>query len=409
MTITNTLNNALSGLRANGKLAEITAGNLANALTPGYGRQSVILDAASVGGHGAGVRVAGVQRALDPELSGARRLADGDLAGQTAVFDGLRRLETAFGTSNDPGSLHRRIGTVETALRDLAETPEAPSRQQAAAEALSDLANKFRQISTETVRVRETADADIARKVDQVNSALKKIATLNRQIQIFDANGRETAPLIDERERLIDQVAQNVPIRETRRDDGTIEIRTQQGIPLADIRAQTITFAPTPTFGPGLTYDGGNGILSGLTVMGMDITPGGPGTQQIQGGALAGLFSVRDEIAPEAEARIDSLAADLIRRTAGSDPTVTAGNPGLFTDRQQAFDGVPVTGIAARIELNAAVDPFARGDPTLLRDGLESVIPRAASDPTLPRTLLDALRAPLDAGTAPATPGVSGH
>ena len=43
MSISSALNIALSGRTVTGKRAEITSGNLANALTDGYGRQSVSL------------------------------------------------------------------------------------------------------------------------------------------------------------------------------------------------------------------------------------------------------------------------------------------------------------------------------------------------------------------------------
>ena len=55
MSISSALNIALSGLTATGKRAEITSGNLANALTDGYGRQSVTLSSGVLGGFGNGV------------------------------------------------------------------------------------------------------------------------------------------------------------------------------------------------------------------------------------------------------------------------------------------------------------------------------------------------------------------
>jgi flagellar hook-associated protein 1 FlgK len=97
MSITSALNNALSGLNATSKLAEITAGNLANALTDGYGRQAVSLSGTVLEGHGTGVVVSGVDRAASPELTSARRIADGDMAGSQAEFDALVRLESSLG------------------------------------------------------------------------------------------------------------------------------------------------------------------------------------------------------------------------------------------------------------------------------------------------------------------------
>ncbi|MEO1603091.1 MAG: flagellar hook-associated protein FlgK, partial [Pseudomonadota bacterium] len=265
MSITNALNNALSGLRANGRLADVTAGNLANALTPGYGRQSVDLSSQITGTQGTGVKVDGISRALDPELSAARRLADGDLAERNAAFEGLTRLERSIGTVGDPGSLFQRLTEFEQALRQLGETPENAARQDAAANAAKDLADTFNRIGQDTVQLRAETDIEIGRTVDNLNTTLEEVARLNRQIQIAQAGGRNTAPLIDKREAEIDKVAQVIPIRQTVRQDGVIELMTREGIGLVDIRAQKVEYAVTPVYEAGLSY-GAGGTLSGLTL-----------------------------------------------------------------------------------------------------------------------------------------------
>jgi flagellar hook-associated protein 1 FlgK len=396
MSISSALQNALSGLTATSKLAEITSGNLANALTDGYGRQVVTLTSQVTGGHGTGVAVAGVTRASSPELTSARRGADGELALGQAQFDALERLERSLGAVGRADSLSARITGFEGALRQLAETPELAPRQAAAAAAASDVAMKLNQISTESARVRQTADDEIARQVTEVNSALGKIAGLNRQIQVFGSSGRDTASLIDQRERLIDRVAAIVPIREQMRPDGVTELTTAQGLVLVNTRAQQIEFTPSPVITPAMRFDGGAGALGGLSLNGVDITPGGPGRQAVTGGALAGLFAVRDHIAPEFSDRADALAADLIGRLTapGLDPTLAPGDPGLFTDAGAAHDPANLAGLAGRIRLNAAADPRAGGDPALLRDGLGAADPGAAANGALPRAMLDALTAP---------------
>jgi len=395
MSITSTLQNALSGLTANAKLAEITSGNLANALTDGYARQSVTLTSAVTGSNGAGVAIASIDRASSPELTSARRIADGDLGGGQAELDAQVRLERSLGAAGADDSLAVRILTFESSLRQLAETPELSPRQNAAAAAAGDVAARLNQISTESVRVRQSADAEIARQVTEVNGALTKIARLNSQIQIFGASGRDTAGLIDQREQLIDRVASIVPIREQMRANGVVALTTAQGLNLVDTRAQQIEFTASPIITPAMRYDGGAGALGGLTLNGVDITPEGPGSQAVAGGALAGLFAVRDRIAPEFSDRADALAADLIGRLSapGLDPTLAPGDPGLFTDAGGAYDPLELAGLAGRIALNAAVDPRSGGDPSLLRDGLGAAAPGPAVNGTLPRAMLDALTA----------------
>lgn len=407
MSISSALSNALSGLTANSKLAEIASGNLANALTDGYGRQSVTLSTQVPGGQGNGVKVGPVTRALDPEMTATRRAADGALNAAQPEFDALNAIDQALGVAGGEDGLFDRVEALESALRQLADSPEQSSRQQAVAVAASDLAAKFNQISTQTATLRQTADAEIARQVETVNTALQKIAKLNRQIQIFTAGGRETASLVDQRERLVDQVAAIVPIRESRRDDGVLELRTAQGLQLADTRAQSITFTPTPVITAGQSFDNGAGALSGLRLNGVDITPGGSGTQVITSGALAGQFAVRDVIAPEFQAQIDALAADIVTRFADAslDPTVAAGAPGLFTDAGDVADTANLAGIAGRIAVNAAVDPDAGGEVTRLRDGLGAAVEGPVSRDTLPRALL----AVLTRRDATSVPGLSGN
>ncbi len=406
MSISSALNIALSGLTVTGKRTEITSGNLANALTEGYGRQSVSLSAAVLGGFGSGVAVVSVDRASSPELTSARRIADGDLAGGQAELDALVRLERSLGAAGGEDTLAARIIAFEGALRQLAETPELAPRQVAAATAAREIASRLNQISSEGTRLRQTADADIARQVNEVNGALTKIARLNRQIQIFASSGRDTASLIDLRERLIDRVASIVPIREQMRANGVVELTTAQGLVLVDTRAREIEFTPSPIITAPMRYDAGAGALFGLTLNGIDITPGGPGSQAIAGGALAGQFAIRDRIAPQVSDRADALAADLIGRLAatGLDPTLAPGSPGLFTDDGAAYDMANLVGLAGRIRLNAAVDPGAGGDPALMRDGLGATAPGPAANGALPRALLDALTA---IGSVTTVPGLS--
>jgi len=393
MSLSSALQNALTGLNATSKLAEITSGNLANALTDGYGRQIVTLSSAVIGGYGAGVAVAGVTRASSPELTSARRGADGELALGQARFDALEQLERSLGVLGDADSPPARTTSFEAALRQLAETPELAPRQAAAAATARDVAIKLNRISTESARIRRTSDDEITRQVTEVNGALGKIARLNRQIQIFASSGRDTASLIDQRERLIDRVASIVPIREQMRPDRVVELTTAEGLVLVNTRSQKIEFTPSPVITPAMRYDGGAGALDGLSLNGVDITPGGPGSQAVTGGSLTGLFAVRDRIVPEFSDRVDALAGDLIGRLAapGLDLTVASGDPGLFTDAGTAYDPSRLAGLAGRIQLNAAVDPTVGGNPALLRDGLGATTAGPAADGALPRAMLDAL------------------
>lgn len=401
MSISGALQSALSGLTANSRQLAVTSDNLANALTKGYGVREVGLT--SRGGAG-GVRVTDVSRALDPELTALRREADGAAAEAETRADGAARLATAFGElgGNVPG-LYDKAEAFQSALRALADTPESTPRQAALLDAATDLAEGFNDASDTAARLRAEADGEIGFLVNRVNLATAEVAELNRLIVRAEAGGRDTASLSDRRETLIDEIAATLPVRVYTQDNGAIELRTAEGALLVGARAREIAFTPTPTIGPEMVYDNGAGALSGLTVGTTNITPGSTGAQAVSGGALAGLFALRDEVVPAFTAGLDGAAAELATRLADPalDATLAPGDPGLFTDGGAALASPPAAGLAGRLAVNAAVDPDAGGALWRLRDGLGAAAEGPVSNDTVPRALAEAL-----ARAAPA-PGVA--
>jgi len=407
MSISSALQSAVSGLGANSRMLEVVSGNLANQLTEGYAARSVSLGSMA-GGLGGGVRVLSVDRAVDTELTALRRRADAEAARGGIMSDAATAIASALGETGEPGSLIDRLRRFETALGALADTPESAPRQEAAVAAAIDLTAGFVAMSEETVRLREGADGAIAREVEAINTALGEVARLNRQIQVFMATGRDTSALEDARERHVDRIAAAIPLRETRTDDGRIELRTEQGLTLVDSSARRLDFTPTPVITAPMSYAGGTGALSGLRLGDVDIAPGSGRAQALTDGALAGLFEVRDETLPRFQAQIDALAADLIARgdPGTADPTLGAGDPGLFTDAGAALDSAPLVGLAGRIAVNPSIDPAAGGLPSRLRDGLAAATPGPVGRDTLLRVLGDAFAARTDATSVP---GLSGE
>ena len=409
MSISSSIANALSGLSSNGRLAGVASNNLANALTKGYGRQSVDLGSNVLNGAGAGVQVNGVNRASAPDLTAARRDADGDAATLDPQAGALGRLGRSLGEATSEDGLFRRLETFESALRLFAESPEAEPRQIQTLDAARDLVAGLNDLSTEATTVRQNADAAISAQVGTVNRNVERIDELNAKITRLSAGGRDVASLIDERERLIDEVNAIIPVRVHAQANNTVHLTTSQGLYLLAEEPVELSFTRSPIITAPMTYvPGGGGALSALTLGSIDITPGGTHPQRVSTGALAGNFAVRDEIGVEFNARIDQFAADLIQRfeDPAVDPTLSAGDPGLFTDNGSALDLTTIEGLAGDIEVNALADPAQGGDPAKLRDGLQSAAPGPTGSDTIPRAMLDALTV---GRSAAAIPGVDGN
>ncbi|MFD0982126.1 flagellar hook-associated protein FlgK [Tropicimonas aquimaris] len=403
MSLSGSLSNALSGLTAASRAAEIVSSNVANAMTPGYQKRELVLSSNAVDGAGAGVQVDGVLRLVDERLVSDRRIAQAGLANATTEAAAWSQIETAIGLPTESGSIASKISAFDAALINATSRPDQTVRLDAAVEAASDLAIHIRSASSEVQQIRMNADADIASMVEQLNSDLEQIQTLNWQIFKMGNSGQDVSGLLDQRQALVDSIAEAIPVRQVARDGGQIALFTTGGTILLDGQAAEIGFTATRTITPDMTYDAGS--LSGLTLNGIPLDIGGT-YDPIAGGKLAAAFDIRDGIGVEAQTELDALARDLIERfqDPALDATLAVGDAGLFTDGNGAFDTSDEIGLAARIGINSAVDPDAGGESWRLRDGLEA----AASGDVGNSALLSALTDRLNESRATASGASAG-
>ncbi|RMF36108.1 MAG: flagellar hook-associated protein FlgK [Alphaproteobacteria bacterium] len=400
MSISTALSNAVSGLAAMSRAAELSSNNVANALTEGYSRRIGPLSAHVLDGHGHGVQMDLPLRVTDPRAVADRRRADAAEGEAAALDEGLARLARAYGDPGEAGSLADRALAFEAALGLARDTPESTNARAGLLDAAKSLAERLNRISTENQRLRMAADAAIARQVETVNTALQSIESINQEIRVRNATGREVAALEDERQKLVDQVNRIIPIRTASRQDGAIALYTGGGAVLVDGPAATLGFTATGVITADMTV--GSGALSQLTIDGNPVTVG-QGGGPVDGGTLGAAFALRDVTGPASNARIDALAADLMQRFEAVDTDGTGA--GLFTDAGSPYNAATQDGLAGRIAINAAADPDQGGALYRLRDGLSATAPGIAGDDTLLTAMTDAFTAQ---NPAPAGTGVSG-
>jgi flagellar hook-associated protein 1 FlgK len=407
MSLSHTLSNAVGGLTAASRLAEVVSSNVSNAMTDGYGRRQLDLNAASIGGRGAGVQIGGVTRVVDKGLIGDRRLADAAAAGAQAGVDMQAELEKIVGAPGQADALASRVTALEQSLVDAATDPASPLRLDAVLTRAQDLAGALNTASDNVQTLRTRADADIALQVDQLNTALERVEGLNGDITDSFNAGADPSGLMDQRQKIVDQISGIVPIRELARPDGRIALMTPDGEMLVDGPAKRFAFTPTPVITADMTHAGGG--LVGISVDGRAIAPDGLG--KLAGGSLGAAFTARDDTLVAAQDKLDSAAAHLIERMqdASVDPTLGPTDAGLFTDAGNPLDPTNTTGLAGRIEVNAAVDTARGGDTWRLRDGLRASAPGAAGDSSLLLATGSALSSDQPLGTGGPARSLAGH
>ncbi|MFD3188723.1 flagellar hook-associated protein FlgK [Sedimentitalea sp. HM32M-2] len=368
MSLSSALNSAMSGLTAASRASGVVSDNIANAMTPGYARRSLELASAVV--TGPGVRIVGIQRHSDPAMVANRREADADQGHAKAVADFQARFVTLVGSATDSNSINARVTEFENSLLFAASNPGSPQRLDAVAAAAGDLATAINDAAEGLRQMRTQADISIGVQVDRLNVALSDVKTLNVRIATTMNSGGDVSALMDQRQVLVDEINEIVPINLAERDRGQIALYTNGGAILLDGSAATLGFSTTNNTVPEMTVD--NGGLSGLEINGISVN-----MRAISGGTLAAGFEIRDDLAVSAQADLDAVARDLIERfeTASLDATTAPGDAGLFTDGGAAFDPLLEVGLSGRLSLNAVVDPAQGGDSWRLRAGLGAAGP----------------------------------
>lgn len=390
MSISLTLANALTGLAASSRSAQVVSSNVANATTEGYARREIELSARGVGGAGSGVRVDGITRVVDETLLREVRLSS---AANAEAEEGARFHQgavDALGEPQDPSSLTARLAELDRALLAATSRPESDARLNEVLHAMQGLAGKLNTATDAVQSLRQDADRAIAQEIDRLNMSLSQIADLNAQILRARGTDQDYPSLLDSRQRLVDEISGLVPVRVLERENDTVALYTMTGALLVDARPSTFGFEHSALITPDMTL--ASGALSGLTVDGRSLATSGD-YSPIAGGRLAGLFKTRDELAPRMQDDLDAFARDMITRF--QDPTLdtslTVTDPGVFTDQGAAFDPATVLGLAGRISVNVALDPNFGGEVWRLRDGLGAIAPGPVGDPAL----LSALQARL--------------
>ncbi|MBB1490253.1 flagellar hook-associated protein FlgK [Paracoccus sp. MC1854] len=394
MSLSNALTNAVSGLVAASRGTEVVASNLANAATPGYARRELQMAARPLVSGGGGVHVDGAVRMVQGAVLAQARLAGAETARAETLAGFHKSVSDAIGVPGEAGSLTTLLSQLDGALVAAAARPESEAGLSQAVSAARDLARAYNTLGAHVQDARSAADRAIGADVEALNSGLKRMAELNRQITVQMAGGKDSNALQDERQRIIDGLSLVVPLKELPREGGRVALFTAEGGVLLD----GFTPASLEFTAVGLVtadMSAGSPALGLLRLNGEPVPPGQMG--RFAGGRLAANFQIRDLDSPLAQARLDAAAADLHDRFAAVTPNPTAGAiaSGLFTD---AFSGAP--GLAQRIVVSAAVDPAAGGAVWRLRDGMGAAAPGPVGNADLLMRMQEAL------GGLRAAPGI---
>ncbi|WP_296640164.1 FlgK family flagellar hook-associated protein [Roseinatronobacter sp.] len=372
-------NTAMGGIRMTALGTRLVAENLANAEVDGYGVRSLVPSSLLVNN-----RNMPIQREVNPVVLGAARRAESAHLHTEIRHAGMVDLERTFGLPGESGSLNSLVTQLDSSLRQAASMPDSDAALHSVAQDAGRLVAKFNATESAIQSLRQQADDAVAVDINMLNSSLDRVAALNVEIQRQTLLGGNTHGLMDERQRVTSEIARIIPITEIPRDNDRIMLLAANGQILADLTHAEFGFTPSIGLVAGASLS--NGAASPVSLDGRPLAADSP---VLGSGRVGANLAIRDEIAPRAQTRLDTLAYDLLKRFSGpdADASLAPNALGMFT-----LDGVTTLpamadGLAGRMQLSARINPDTGEGLWRLRSGLNAAAPGPSLDPANLNTL----------------------
>lgn len=321
MSLTSSLNNAVSGLQANQTLMRVASSNIANANTEGYSKKTGELSAVILGGIGAGVNVDDIRRTVDNFLIKEANVQSSTVAKADAMTEFYSRLQDLFGTPEANSSIAGQLNELRTAFEELAVDPNLSVTQFTTVTAAKELTDSLNNLAVTLQEMRQEVDRQINDAVDIVNEQLVRLDKLNADIVRNKVIGSPTGDLEDQRDMALAAIAEQIDIKWFTKSNGAVYVMTGSDYTILDSDPYPINFSSPPGVSKQTVYPGG---FSAIEIEGSiaDVTP------FIKSGRVAALIELRDEVLVGLQEQIDqltSMTADEVNRAYNSTMPV----PGL--------------------------------------------------------------------------------
>jgi len=223
-----------SGVLAFQNALNATGDNVANADTPGFVRRRIVLATQPTGSggpfqraslSGAGVRTAALVRDVDALKANAARIASGDQARMGARLDWLQRLESLATTADVVG----RVGAFFDAATRLAAAPTQPAARAVFLDAAEDAAAAFAGHGRDLEQLEGDIRAEAKLSTLRVNDLAAALVKVNDQLRRGDKGDIAAAGLLDNRDRLLADLANEVRISVGEGERGVVEVKLGSG------------------------------------------------------------------------------------------------------------------------------------------------------------------------------------
>ena len=287
-------------IHAQQKGAHVTGQNIANANTQGYSRQIVHMKALippAVPGvmtpPGYGVAVSDIVRVRNEFYGDQLRKALTSQHYWETRKDTLTAIEVIF---QEPGdhSINAYLSEFFDAWQDVSVNPESQAARISLRSQADTLTGIVRDIDDRLKDYRTDVLKELEANIAQINSIARELTEMNEKIMTFQALGKKSNELLDERDLLLEELSQLIDVRVIEKTNGAVEV----------IAGGRILLHDNIHFPLRLEKDEKTGEVELFNSSNNRITP--------QGGEMKGLLQSYNEMIPKYQGYLDELVYNLV-------------------------------------------------------------------------------------------------
>ncbi len=287
------LGSAADALRTFEKALTVTQNNVSNALTPGFAKQSVYLEAVPFSpeqGLSGGVRVAQYESARQHYAERAVHVRQAFYGHSEQLAADLSRIEALFDVSGEAG-IPGALTALFTSFSAWSLSPNDTVARQTVIERARELADRFRETSRALTDSAFQSGTQIQNAVETVNSLVARVRELN-VLYRQDIRNRDDPSLDARLYATLEELAEYVDFTTLRDENGSVTLLLGGQSPLLVGEQQFEISADTAQ---------PQAVI--LDALGRDIT------HQVSEGRLAGMLEFRNRILPGLVSDLNRLAA----------------------------------------------------------------------------------------------------
>ncbi len=301
------LDTAVKALRAHQLAVDVASHNIANAQTPGFSRQRVLLRPIGLDGSdhfsrdnllgrpGFGVDAKDVNRVRDTFLDFQARQSLSSRGQYSALATPLGNAEVVFNDPSDDG-ISSLLGKFWAAWHDVVNEPESLPARTALVHATTTFTLRLQRAHAELTQQRADLNQQVSGIAEEINAKAAEIATLNLQVKQVELNGDMANDLRDRRDLLLDDLASLGNISYSEDDTGSVSVYLGTHELVFGTAARTVNVV-NDTANPGM-------VKLQFAIDNDDVA--------VTSGKLRGVLDARDVALPDLITKLNTFASGLI-------------------------------------------------------------------------------------------------